>query len=207
MSRTAEPTILFDLGGVLIDWDPRHLYRKLFDDPDAMEDFLRDVCSPAWNLEQDRGRSFDDAVELLVDQHPEKRALIEAYRDRWIEMIGGEIESVVGLLERLDQRGHHLVAVTNWSHETFPLVRDTPEYRFLQRFQRIFVSGEMGLIKPDPGFFQHVLSSLGQHPRQCWFIDDSLANVESARALGLHAHHFRDALALEHWLHAHGLLH
>ena len=142
--------VVFDLGGVLIDWDPRYLYRKLFDDPAKMERFLAEVCHNAWNLEQDRGRSFAEAIEEASSRHPGQRLHIEAFFSRWSEMVGGPIAGTVALLEDLAAAGRDLVALSNWSHETFPLVRNDSTYGFLDRFQRIFLSAELGLVKPDP---------------------------------------------------------
>ena len=115
---------VFDLGGVLIDWNPRHLYRKLFANEAEMERFLSEICSPAWNLEQDRGRSWAEATALLTARHPEHSELIEAYRGRWHEMLGGPIDGSVAILRELKDAGVPLYGLTNWSHETFPLARE-----------------------------------------------------------------------------------
>ncbi|MGI9489690.1 MAG: HAD family hydrolase [Geminicoccaceae bacterium] len=182
------PVIIFDLGAVLIDWNPRHLYRKLFDDERAMETFLREICTPAWNAEQDRGRTWDEAVETLVNEHPEHRDLITAYRDRWVEMLMGPIQGTVDILERLDGEGHELHALTNWSAETFPIARE--RYGFLERFRTILVSGDERLTKPDPAIFELMLERIGHPAGHCLFIDDSLKNIEAAAALGFDAIHF-----------------
>lgn len=179
------PVIIFDLGAVLIDWNPRHLYRKMFDDESGMEAFLRDVCTPAWNAEQDRGRTWDEAVALLSAEHPEERALIAAYRDRWEEMLKGPIQGSVDILERLDQAGYELHALTNWSAETFPVAKEL--YGFLARFQSILVSGEERLIKPDPAIFELMLKRIGHPASTCLFIDDSAKNIEAAADLGFDA--------------------
>lgn len=182
------PVIIFDLGAVLIDWNPRHLYRKLFDDKAAMETFLQEICTPAWNVEQDRGRMWDEAIETLAAEHPEHRNLITAYRDRWEEMLKGPIQGTVDILERLDSAGHELHALTNWSAETFPIARE--RYGFLQRFRTILVSGDERLVKPDPAIFELMLERIGHPAERCLFIDDSAKNIEAAAGLGFDAIHF-----------------
>jgi len=189
--------VLFDLGGVLIDWEPRRLYRKIFDDETAMEAFLANICTPAWNLELDRGQPFNEAVAELVERHPERRPEIEAYRDRWIEMIGGPIAPTVALLDALDGQGVALRALTNWSAETFPLVRHAEPYRFLDRFKAIYVSGELRMIKPEPDIFHHVVEDVALEPVRILFIDDSAANIATADRLGFTTHHFRGAEGLD----------
>jgi 2-haloacid dehalogenase len=176
--------VLFDLGGVLIDWEPRRLYRKIFADETAMEDFLATVCTPAWNLE-------------LVARHPHQREPIEAYHRRWIEMIGGPIDHTVRLLEGLKRRNRQLRALTNWSAETFALVRHDPAYAFLDHFETIYVSGELRMIKPEPEIFEHVLADLGLAAGRILFIDDSARNIETADRLGFATHRFTDPAALE----------
>ncbi|MGE3295263.1 MAG: HAD family hydrolase [Geminicoccaceae bacterium] len=199
-------TVIFDLGGVLIDWNPRYLYRSLFDDEAAMERFLAEICSPDWNLSLDAGRGFAEAVAELCARHPHERARIEAYQARWLEMIAGPMPDTVALLEELHARGVPLWALTNWSAETFRLVRHEPAYGFLDRFRRIFVSAELRMIKPDPAIFRHTLEEIGVPAETCLFIDDSARNIAAAQALGLHGHRFTDASALRAELARHGLL-
>ncbi|MEZ5933743.1 MAG: HAD family phosphatase [Alphaproteobacteria bacterium] len=190
-----QPVVIFDLGAVLIDWNPRHLYRKLFEDEAAMEAFLRDVCTPAWNAEQDRGRTWREAVELLVAEHPQHRDLIQAYRERWHEMLNGPIDGSVAILERLDEGGYELHALTNWSAETFPFARE--RYAFLERFRTILVSGEERLMKPDPAIFELMLARIGHAAERCLLIDDSAKNVEAASRLGFDVIHFSSPAQLE----------
>lgn len=199
-------TVIFDLGGVLIDWDPRYLYRSLFADEAAMERFLSEICSPEWNLSLDSGRSFAEAVAELSGRHPHERARIQAYHERWIEMIAGPIPETVAVLEELHAREVPLWALTNWSAETFRLVRHDPAYGFLNRFRQIFVSGELRMVKPDPAIYRHVLTEIGARPQSCLFIDDSPKNVMAALALGLHGHRFVEASALRTELARAGLL-
>jgi 2-haloacid dehalogenase len=187
-AQMLKPVIVFDLGGVLIDWNPRHLYRKLFDDEAAMERFLEEVCHAAWNLEQDRGRSFADAIEEAALRHPDQRAMIEAYHTRRGEMLAGEIEGSVAILEELAAAGYELHALTNWSAETFPIA--CPRFAFLDRFQTILVSGHERLVKPDARIFQLLLERIAHPAQRCIYIDDSQPNVAAAAALGFDAIHF-----------------
>ncbi|MGH6903990.1 MAG: HAD family hydrolase [Geminicoccaceae bacterium] len=183
------PAIVFDLGGVLIDWNPRHLYRKLIDDEARMEWFLAEVCHSAWNEEQDRGRTFAAAIEEAAARHPEHRPLIAAYFERWDEMMAGPVEGSVVILEELKAAGYELHGLTNWSAETFPFARD--RFAFLERFESILVSADVGLIKPDPAIFELLLARIGRTPAECIYIDDNPRNVAAAAALGL------DAIAFE----------
>lgn len=207
MAADGPREVIFDLGGVLIDWDPRYLYRSLFPgDEAAMERFLAEICTPAWNLELDRGRAFAEAVAELATRHPDHRPAIEAYHTRWLEMVAGPIPGTVAILEELHARGTSLWALTNWSAETFALVRSDPAYAFLDHFQRIFVSGELRLVKPDPAIFAHVLDAIGAEPGSCLFIDDSPHNVAAARKLGIRVHHFVGPEPLRQDLARQGLL-
>lgn len=195
--------VIFDLGGVLIDWDPRHLYRRLFDDADAMETFLAEVCAPAWNLEQDRGRPWAAAIAELAALHPDKADLIAAYRGRWPEMLNGAIAGTVAILESLDDAGIPLFALTNWSAETYPHAEQL--YPFLGRFRAVVVSGRIGLIKPDAAIYHHAIARFGVDPTRTLFIDDSAKNVAGAEAVGLRALRFTGPEALARDLAALGL--
>ena len=206
MATERPDIVIFDLGGVLIDWNPRYLYRGMFADEAAMERFLTEVCSPEWNLSLDAGRSLASAVAELGERHPHERERIAAYRERWLEMIAGPIPATVAVLEELDAAGVPLWALTNWSAETFALVRHDAAYGFLDRFRAIFVSGELRLIKPDPAFYRHALAAIGAPAGRCLFIDDSEKNVAAAKALGLHGHLFAGAAPLRAELAALGLL-
>lgn len=197
-------TVVFDLGGVLIDWNPRHLYRRLFDDEAAMERFLAEVCSPAWNARQDAGRPWSEAVAELVARFPAQADLIAAYRGRWTEMLGGAIEGTVDVLRELKAGGARLYALTNWSQETFPAARE--RFDFLADFAGIVVSGEEGLVKPDPLLYRRLIDRHALVPERTLFIDDAPANVAAAEALGMRGHRFEDARRLRAWLVGHGLL-
>ena len=185
-------TVVFDLGGVLLDWNPRHLYRRLFgEDVDGMERFLAEVCNPAWNERQDAGRPWDEAIAEAIAAHPTDAALITAYRDRWEEMLGEPFGDSVTVLDELRDTGVRLYAVTNWSQSTFPYA--LARYPFLQWFEGIVVSGEEGMIKPDPAIFRLLLSRFRIEASHSVFIDDTQKNVMAAARLGFHAILFRSA--------------
>jgi 2-haloacid dehalogenase len=191
---TSQTVIVFDLGGVLIDWDPRHLFRKLSAEETALEHSLTGVCAPAGNAEQDRGRLWADAVAELSASHPEHKELIEAYHARWDEMLGGPVDGTVRIVESLAAAGYRLHALTNWSAETFPVAR--ARYPFLERFETILVSGEERLMKPEAAIFELMLSRIGHQAEVCIFIDDSAKNIEAATALGFDAIRFEGPEAL-----------
>jgi 2-haloacid dehalogenase len=195
--------VVFDLGGVLIDWDPRRLYRKLLADEAAVEEFLATVCTPEWNTEQDRGRPFAQGVAELVERHPAHAAAITAYHERWTEMLGGEIPGTVAVLAELRAARVPLYALSNWSAETFRLTRE--RFPFLDWFDGLVVSGEEGVAKPDRRIFELLLERFGLVPAATLFVDDAAANVAAARAVGLDAVRFRDAGRLRRELAARGL--
>jgi 2-haloacid dehalogenase len=184
----AVEAVVFDLGGVLIDWDPRHLYRKLLADEAAVEEFLATVCTPEWNAEQDRGRPFAEGVAELVERHPAHAAAIAAYAERWEEMLGGEIPGSVELLAELRASGMPLYALTNWSAETFGIARE--RFAFLDWFWGVLVSGEERMIKPDPRFFRLLVERFGLDPGSTVYVDDAEGNVAAARRLGFDAVRF-----------------
>ncbi len=180
--------IVFDLGMVLIEWDPRHLYRKVFDDPAKMEWFLTHVCHGEWNLEQDKGRSFDEAVAEATARHPDHAREIALYRDRWMEMVPGAIEGSVAILEELHGKGVALYAITNWNGDTFRATRQ--RFPFLEKFRDIVVSGDEKLLKPEPAIFELLARRNRLDLSNSLFIDDSLKNVKGAEAVGMKGHHF-----------------
>jgi 2-haloacid dehalogenase len=188
--------VIFDLGGVLLDWDPRHLYRKLFDgDAAAMERFLGDVATNAWHLQHDAGRPFAETTAELKLKHPGHAALIDAFAVRHEEMFAGTIAGSVALLERLSAAGVPLYAITNFPAETFPIAER--KFPFLALFRDIAVSGRERVLKPSAELFNILLRRNGLTAAESVFIDDSIKNVDAARALGLHAIHFKSADALE----------
>jgi 2-haloacid dehalogenase len=202
--RDGLTTVVFDLGGVLIDWNPRYLYRQLFDDQDEMESFLAEVTTMEWNAHQDAGRPWAEAIETLAAEHPDRRELIEAFHARWPEMLGGEIPGTVDVLAELRGAGVRLVALSNWSAEMFPLALE--RYDFLAWFEGIVISGDVGVNKPDPRIFVHLLERFAVEPEATVFVDDIAANVEAAAALGFHTVWFSDAVALRRELARIGLL-
>ncbi|WP_241671567.1 HAD family hydrolase [Dankookia rubra] len=198
-------TVVFDLGGVLVDWNPRYLYRKLFPDDEAgMERFLAEVCTSEWNLQQDAGRSWAEATAVLKEQHPEQAALIDAFHHRWPEMIAGPIDGTVAILSELRAAGTPLYALTNWSHETFPIALE--RFEFMSWFRGIVVSGQEKLIKPDPQIYLLLVDRHGLRPDDIVYIDDNARNAAAATALGMHGIHFTGPTALRNELISLGLL-
>jgi 2-haloacid dehalogenase len=204
MHAAAIDAVVFDLGGVLIDWNPRHLYRKLIEEEAKMERFLSEICSPVWNVKLDAGRPFDDGIDELVQRHPEEAPLIRAWKARWEEMLGGAIHGTVAILEELHASGMTLHALTNWSAETFPIGRK--RFPFLDRFRTILVSGQEKLVKPDPRIFHLLVERTGVVPQRTVFVDDSRTNADAAASLGFHAIRFTDADALRARLASLGLV-
>jgi 2-haloacid dehalogenase len=197
------PIPVFDVGNVLIRWDPRNLYRKLIADEVAREHFLTHVCSPDWNLEMDRGRPFAQGVAERVALFPQHEALIRAFDERWLETLDGAVEEAVAILEELRAAGVKTYAITNFSREKFALTRT--RYPFLDSFEGIIVSAHEQLLKPDPRIYALLCERHGLAPADCIFIDDSLANVEGARAFGMQGHHFKTAAGLRADLRQQGL--
>ncbi|MBB5789577.1 HAD family hydrolase [Jiangella mangrovi] len=188
---SAPEAVVFDLGGVLVDWDPRYLYRTLLPSEEHVERFLAEVTTPAWNAEQDAGRTWAAAVASLTASFPEHASLIAAYDERWIETIGGPIEESVELLRELRSSGSvGLYALTNWSAEKFPLALE--RFEFLSWFEGIVVSGTERLVKPDPRIFQLLLDRYGLDAASTVYIDDNPPNVDAAAELGLTSLHFTD---------------
>jgi 2-haloacid dehalogenase len=196
MSRSVA---VFDLGGVLVDWNPRYLYRKLFAGDDAaMEHFLAHVCSPAWNSQQDAGRSFAEGCALLKHEHPDYAELIDAWYERHGEMLAGPIAGTVEILAELRARGIPLYALSNWSTETFPTAKK--RFEFLQWFDGVLLSGEVRLTKPDRRIFRHFFETFGIDPAEAVFVDDLPPNAEAASALGMHGILFTNPPALRNEL-------
>lgn len=177
-------TIIFDLGGVMVDWNPRYLYRKIFSTAEEMEFFLREIATSDWNEEQDGGRSLAEGTAWLVAKHPDYAEAIMAFYSRWPEMLGGEISTTVALFQEMRRLARYkFYALTNWSAETFPFALD--RYAWLHDFDGILVSGEEKMRKPDPRFYELLLSRFAIAPGQAVFIDDNLRNVSAAQTLGI----------------------
>jgi 2-haloacid dehalogenase len=182
--------IVFDFGGVLLDWNPRYLYRKVFaGDHAATDRFLAEIGFDEWNLRQDAGRPFAEAVEELCARFPHYCEQIRMYPARYEETLAGPIWGTVEILEALKQRGYSLHAISNWSAETFRLVR--PRYAFFDLFETIVISGEVKLAKPDPRIFTLLLEKTGRRAEDCLLIDDSAANIAVAHSLGFQTIHFQ----------------
>lgn len=191
--------VVFDLGGVLIDWNPRHLYRKIFcGDEEKIETFLRDVCTLEWNELQDAGRPLAEGTRDLVEKFPRWKNEIEAYYSRWPEMIGGRVPGTAEIVRDLARAGIPLFALSNWSGETLPFVEN--DYPELKCFRHIFFSFQYGLTKPNRRLFQVVIDEVGFPAPTLLFIDDNARNVATARAMGMQAVRFEDAAALRRQL-------
>ena len=197
-------TVIFDIGNVLVRWDPRNLYRQHFENTEEMEVFLREITTPTWNLEQDRGRSFDEAVTLLSQAHPQHEKLIKLFDTNWLDMLAGEISGSVDILKQLKAAGVPVFAITNFSAEKWQVF--SRKYDFTQLFQGVVVSGEEGLVKPDPAIFKRAFSRFDVAPQDCIFIDDVSENIVASQSLGTAGHHFKDAETLAHDLQARQLL-
>jgi len=196
MHQSNIDTIIFDLGGVLIDWNPEYLYTKIFkNDSKKMDWFLSTVCTPEWNMEQDAGRTLQMGTELLIKEFPDYKKEISAFYDRWEEMLNGEITDTVLILNKLKSLHKvKLYALTNWSIETFPVA--LKRYDFLKQFEGIVISGEEKTRKPQPKIYKIALDRYKLSPEKCLFIDDSLDNVNGAKKLKINALHFTDPLQL-----------
>ena len=184
--------IIFDLGGVLVDWDPKYLYNKVFNyDQEKLNWFLENICTNDWNVEQDAGRSLAEATNLLIEKHPEQELYIRMFYDRWQEMLKGEIKGTVKILEQIKQKNQkQLYALTNWSAETFPIALE--RFDFLELFKGIVVSGTEKTRKPFDDIYQILLRRYNLTASASLFIDDNRENVEAARRNGLIGIHFQD---------------
>jgi len=184
MAGSRIEAVVFDLGNVLIPWNPRFLYRKLFGGDEAKMDwFLANVCTFAWNETFDSGRSFAEGVSELIAQFPQYADMIRAYDSRWEEMLGDPIEENVALLQDLKRAGHPVYALSNWPAGKFQIARR--RCPFLSLFDGMVISGEVGFKKPSPEIFQLLLSKHKLDPGRCVFIDDTSGHVAAARSLGL----------------------
>jgi len=192
--------VVFDFGGVLIDWDREYLYRQLIPNETERRWFLDNVCKMDWVVQQDGGQSTEEGTAELVALYPEHEALIRAFYARWHEMVAGVLEEGVALVDRLDAAGVPLFGLTNWSAETFPYAWE--RFDVLRRFREIMVSGRVGVIKPDPQIFALMRAEIEKHlpgvePHELVFIDDNLKNAQAATALGWHGVHYTGALDTE----------
>ena len=196
----SRPVLIFDLGGVVLDWNPRYLFRKLIPDEAACEWFLSEVCSPAWNLQMDYGKPAAEAVAELAARYPAQARLISAYWDRWLEMLGGTVPGTGQLVTELAGAGRELYAISNFNGEVWPATLDA--FPLLRRFKDVVISSFVGVCKPDPRIFRLALRQFGVAAEDCLFIDDVAANVAGARAAGIAAVQFTSAAALRQLLSA-----
>ncbi|MBC7744792.1 MAG: HAD family phosphatase [Flavobacterium sp.] len=189
-------TIIFDLGAVLIDWNPKYLYRKIFDDESQIDHFLNTICTPDWNEEQDAGRSLYNGTEILVAQLPDSADNIRAFYGRWDEMLGDEIAGTVKIFRQIKKLDiYKIYALTNWSAETFPVA--LKRFDFLNWFDGIVVSGTEKLRKPAPEFYRILLERYDVKADEALFIDDNLRNVTAAREMGIDTIHFQSPEQLQ----------
>lgn len=196
-------TVVFDLGGVLVDWNPRYLLRKVMPGQEAeMETILADVLNHDWNLARDAGDSWPQAMAALEAQYPQWTDIFRTYDERWAETLGGAHEDTVEVLRELKAAGTPLLALSNWSAEKFPLAE--ARFDWLELFDGVIVSGRIKMIKPDAEIFEYLLDTYDLKAADAFFIDDNEPNVISARTLGIHAHHFSGTAALREDLAASG---
>jgi 2-haloacid dehalogenase len=196
--------VVFDIGNVLLRWNPRNLFRKVFADDEAMEAFLASAGAMDWVIETDRARSFQPALDRQIAAYPHYEHELRLFDERWAETLDGAIHENVALLERLRAQGDKLYAITNFCDEKFDVARQI--HPFLDWFDGIIVSGREGLVKPDPRIFELFLERFGIPANEVLFIDDSARNIAAARALGMEAIHFVDGVDLAKELSARGLL-
>lgn len=180
--------VIFDIGAVLIDWNPRHLYSKLLPDDAAIDAFLKEIGFDEWNLALDAGGRWGPAIKDLSDRFPHRRELIEAAHRRWHEMLPGAIDETVAILERLADKDVPLYAITNYSSEKW--AETYQRFPFFRHFRDIVVSGDEGVLKPEPAIYRICLQRNGLNAEDCIFIDDKLENVEGAEAVGIRGIHF-----------------
>lgn len=181
--------VVFDFGGVLLDWNPRYFYKSIFNDDQKMEYFLQNIATSTWNAQMDKGRSFEECMKELAEQYPEYKDPIMLYRKGWETMLKGPIESGMRVLDAvMNAQKFKVYGLTNWSAETFP---DTfNKYKFLQKFEGIVVSGEEQMIKPEKGIYLTLIERYNLVPEETFFMDDNIQNVETALSRGINAVQF-----------------
>ena len=188
--------IIFDFGGVIMDWNPRYFFKDYFNDDERMEFFLKNIAEDEWNAEQDRGRSLAEGTEIQVAKFPEWEKEIRAYYDNWTTMLRSEIPKNVEVLRKLENTDYELFGLTNWSHETFPYA--LANYDFFELFDgKIVVSGEEKLIKPDPKIWKALLDRYDIKAEESVFIDDNAKNIEVAKSLGFITVHVKEDTDLQ----------
>jgi len=186
--------IVFDFGGVLVDWNPEYLFKDVFSDRSELDHFLENICTPGWNEQQDAGRSLSEAIRTLQQRHPKYRDEIRLYYDEWTTMLAGPIEPNVALLKPL-KANYRLFGLTNWSAETFPIAYDL--YPLFQEFEGIVISGEERLAKPDERIYMVLLERYGLASAECLFIDDNARNIVAAKSLGFQTINLQNNMCLK----------
>lgn len=186
--------IIFDLGNVFVNWDARNLYKRLLPDLAAVDRFLEEVRFSEWNAHQDAGRPFSEGVRELTQQFPQYSSLIQAYDTHWSESLTGSNDETISIAHRLKKAGWKLYLLSNFSEEKFQLMRE--QYQFLEIFDDLIISGEHKMIKPDPAIFYLTLSRIQRAANECLFIDDSLKNIEAAKAIGFQTIHYHSPAQL-----------
>ncbi len=175
--------IIFDFGNVLLEWNPRFVYRKYFpNNEEGMENFLKEIKFMEWNSAQDKGRPFEAGIAILSREHPHRAELIQAYHDHWQDSIGDAITGSVEILKRLKDKDYPLYGLSNWSPQTFPYALS--KYDFFDLFDDMVISGYVGHVKPEPAIYELTLEKIGKPASECLFIDDSLANIQQANKMG-----------------------
>lgn len=187
--------IVFDFGGVLVDWNPRYLFKEIFNDDEKMEYFLRNICTESWNIQQDAGRSIAEGTKLLQKQFPEEREMIQKFYDGWEVMLKDEIHENTRLLDKFNKEKYRLFGLTNWSGETFPLALD--RFDFFKEFEGIVVSGDEKIVKPYDEIYLLLLDRYKIKAEDSIFIDDNLNNIKAAINLGFHTIHYTEKVNLE----------
>lgn len=197
--------IIFDFGGVLIDWNPMHLYERYFQgDKEKAQWFIDNICTMAWNVQMDAGKPFAEGIAELTSQHPEWADAIAAYRQRWHEMIGGPIPGMLEFVKRLKAAGYHVYGLSNWSWETLSTIID--DFPFIKELEGMVISGLEYVIKPNPEIYQLLLERYHLTADECLFIDDNIANVHAAEDVGIHGLQFTGIEQLENDLQKMGIL-
>lgn len=195
--------IIFDFGGVLVDWNPRYLYRNIFNNDEKMEFFLKNICTDEWNILQDKGRSLEDGTNVLLEKFPEYNDMIKLYYDKWEVMLKSDIKDNVEVLYNLKGK-YKLLGLTNWSAETFPIA--LARYPFFKEFEGIVVSGEEKMIKPNKDIFNVLLERYNINAEESLFIDDNIANIKTANEMGFKTIHVNKGINLNDTIISLGLL-
>lgn len=193
-NKNGKTAVVFDFGGVLIDWNPYYLYRKYFKDDAEIKAFLEEIGFKEWNENFDRGYPFAKGVEELSAKFPQHAELIEAFNTRWLEALGKPMTGTIEVFKKLKESGLHVYGLSNWSVEKFNAAKD--RFEFINWFDDFLLSGQVNMIKPAPQIFHIFLERMGLKAGECVFIDDSLPNINTALSLGFKAIHFKSAQQL-----------